>query len=99
MTHETQEPTRLTPEDWASAYAGFIAGLMLTALTYLSSAFGLDKVGLGIPGLVVIPIVVPLLVLVVLRGGYRLAALGLFLAAPVLWASFAIFLFAGGAVS
>lgn len=99
MTPDTQEPTRLTRRHWASAYAGFIAGLMLTALTYLSSAFGLDKVGLGIPGLVVIPIVVPLLVLVVLRGGYRLAALGLFLAAPVLWASFAIFLFAGGAVS
>ena len=35
MTHETQEPTRLTPEDWASAYAGFIAGLMLTALCLL----------------------------------------------------------------
>lgn len=99
MTPGSQEATRLTAAHWASAYAGFIAGLTLTALTYLTSAFGLDRVGLEVPGLVLIPIVAPLLALSILRGGYRLAALGLFLAAPVLWASFVIFIFAGGAVS
>ena len=88
----------VTGVHWACAYAGFIAGLILTAFTYGTSAFGLHAYGLGPVGLVVIPIAVPLVALTVLRGGYRLAALGLFLAAPVLWASFFIFILDGGAV-
>lgn len=83
---------------WACAYAGFVAGLILTAFTYGTSAFGLHASGLAPVGLIGIPIAVPLLALTVLRGGYRLAALGLFLAAPVLWMSFFVFIVVGGAV-
>lgn len=75
----------------AGAYAGFIAGLVLTAVTYGTNAFGLYERGLAPIALIGVPIVVPLLTLVVLRGGYRLTALGLFLAAPVLWMSFFVF--------
>lgn len=98
MTHGAQPHSSLTAAHWASAYVGFIVGLMFTALTYLTSAFGLHSVGWGVPALVVIPIVVPLLALLILRGGYRLAALGLFLSAPVMWLSFVVFVFVGGAV-
>lgn len=72
--------------------------MILTALTYVTSAFGLDALGLGLVGLVVVPIAVPLIALTVLRGGYRIAALGLFLAAPVMWVSFFVFIFVGGMV-
>lgn len=60
----------------------------LTALTYVTSAFGLDALGLGPVVLVVIPIGVLLIARSVLRGDYRIAALGLFLGAPVLGVSF-----------
>lgn len=76
---------------WGCAYAGFIAGLVLTAVTYGTNAFGLYERGLAPIALIGVPIVVPLLTLVVLRGGYRLTALGLFIAAPVLWMSFIVF--------
>lgn len=99
MTPDAQKATCLTPGHWDSAYTGFIVGFTLTALTYLTSAFGLDSGGLGVPGLVVTPIVVPLLALAILRGGCRLAALGIFLAASAPWTSFVIVLLVGGAVS
>lgn len=91
MSAENDVQGGLRGVDWACAYAGFIAGLILTAVTYGTNAFGLYERGLAPIVLVGVPIVVPLLTLVVLRGGYRLTALGLFLAAPVLWISFFMF--------
>lgn len=70
---------------WACAYAG-------STLTCVVSAFSLDALGLGPVGLVVIPIVATLITNS-LRGGYRLAAPGLFLAAPVLLVSFFVVIF------
>lgn len=98
MSAESGGQSGLTGVHWACAYAGFIAGLILTTLTYGTEAFGLHDVGLAPVGMVVIPIAVPLLALAALRGGYRLTALGLFLAAPVLWVSFFVFIAIGGLV-
>ena len=91
MSAESGVQSGLKGVHWACAYAGFIAGLILAAVTYGSNAFGLYDYGLGPVVLVGVPIVVPLLTLAVLRGGYRLTALGLFLGAPVLWVSFFMF--------
>lgn len=80
-----------TAAHWASAYAGFVGGLILTAVGYLSGGFGLGSVGLAGLGLAASPIAAALLAVVILRGGFRLAALGLFLAAPAFWVAFATF--------
>lgn len=98
MSAESGVQSGLNGVHWACAYAGFIVGLILTAVTYGSNAFGLYDYGLGSVVLVGVPIVVPLLVLALLRGGARLTALGLFLAAPVLWMSFFMFFGIAGVV-
>ena len=94
-TDETGQAT-YGARHWASTYIAYSAGLVLTACSYLTNAFGLHEHGLTAGVLLGVPLVTPLIALLVFRGGYRLVALGILLAAPVLWLSFFLLTFAGG---
>ena len=88
--HE-QRDRPLTGAHWASGYVGFVAGLMLILLMYQTGGAGLHLVGRGALGLVGIPVGTALLAAAVLRGGYRLAGLGLLMATPASWVAYAAF--------
>lgn len=83
---------------WASAYVGYIAGLLLVAFAYGTDPFGLQERGLEAVVAIGFPLLMPLVAMLIFRGRYRLVALGLTLAAPTLWLSFGVFIFIGGSI-